>query len=136
MAQWVPIPREEISMTGFKSSWRSLTDLASHRNTLRTGPMSSWAGRAFDAWRKLSLRQPFEGRQALRNRVKGLLVDGVDRHLRRPKNTRIIERADLQDHGRQARPTGQDMRAAIGTKFRVTARSRSLRVNCFGVPLV
>lgn len=49
--------------------------------------------------------------------MKGLLVDGVDRHLRRPENTWIIERADLQDHSRQTRPTGQDMRASFGTEL-------------------
>ena len=38
---------------------------------------------AFDAWRVLSLRQSLEGRQVFRNLVKGLLVDGVDRHLQR-----------------------------------------------------
>jgi len=30
--------------------------------------------------------------------MKGLLVDGIGRHLRRAKQTRIIKRADLQDN--------------------------------------
>ena len=74
-----------------------------------------WDGaRAVEA---LSLRPSLEGRQAFWNLVKGLLVEGVDRHLRRPENTRMIERADLQDHSRQTRPAGQDMRAAFGTEL-------------------
>ena len=30
--------------------------------------------------------------------MEGLLVDGIDRHLRRAKQARIIERADFQNH--------------------------------------
>jgi hypothetical protein len=37
----MPIPREDVGTFCFKSGWRSLADLASHRNTLRTGPMSA-----------------------------------------------------------------------------------------------
>src|SRR5262245_39756532 len=36
----MPIPGEDVGTSCFKSHWRSLADLASHRNTLRTGPMS------------------------------------------------------------------------------------------------
>ena len=43
----------------------------------------------------LSLWQTFEGWQAFRDMMKSLLVDGVDRHLRRAKQTRIIKRANL-----------------------------------------
>jgi hypothetical protein len=37
---------------------------------------------------------------ASRRLMEGLLVDGVDRHLRDAKEARIIERPHLQDHGR------------------------------------
>ena len=49
--------------------------------------------------------------------MKGLLVDDVDRHLRRSKDARIMSVPTFADHGRQARPAGQDMRAALGTKL-------------------
>src|SRR5437588_12130944 len=67
-----------------------------------------WPAQGVRRLRALSLRQSLEGGQVFRNLVKGLLVDGVDRHLRRPENTLIIERADLQDHSLQTKPTGQD----------------------------
>ena len=54
---------------------------------------------------KLSLRQPLEARQAIRDVMERLLVDRIDRHLRTAEETGIVERADLQDHGRQ-RPAG------------------------------
>src|SRR5262245_50784434 len=36
----MPVLREDVGTSRFESHWRSLTDLASHRNTLRTGPMT------------------------------------------------------------------------------------------------
>ena len=36
--------------------------------------------------------------------MEGLAVDGEDRHLRGAEQRRVVERADFQDHGGQARP--------------------------------
>src|SRR5215813_7252545 len=57
--------------------------------------------------------------------MEGLLVDGVDRNLRRAKEARIIERPHLQDHGRQTRPPCGEMRAAFGAKL---PRHRFLKI--------
>src|SRR5262245_1785559 len=54
-----------------------------------------------------------------------LLVDRVDRHLRRAEHARIIERPDFQDHGRQSWPPRNEMRAAFGAEF---ARDRLVEV--------
>ena len=47
----------------------------------------------------LSVRQSLKGRQVIRNVMKGLLIDSVDRHLRAAKKAWIVQRADLQNHG-------------------------------------
>src|SRR3984893_15500209 len=49
--------------------------------------------------------------------MKGLLVDGVDRHLRAAKHSGIVERADFQNHRGQTRPPRGEMRAALGAEF-------------------
>src|SRR6266478_4791989 len=72
--------------------------------------------------------QPLEARQALRDLVESLFVDGVDRHLRAAEQAGIVERADLQDHGRHNRRPRHQMRAAFGAKvpghgaFKIAAR--------------
>src|SRR5882724_807021 len=60
--------------------------------------------------------QPLEARQAPRDLVESLFVDGVDRHLRAAEQAGIVERADLQDHGRHNRRPRHQMRAAFGAK--------------------
>src|SRR5581483_6182606 len=62
-------------------------------------------------------RQPLEARQAVRDMMESLFVDREDRHLRRAVEARIVERADFQDDGVQARPTGDQMGAAFGAEF-------------------
>src|SRR5208282_394148 len=49
--------------------------------------------------------------------MESLLVDGVNRHLRVAKKTWIVERADFQNHGAQARPPRRQVRAAFGAEF-------------------
>ena len=49
--------------------------------------------------------------------MKGLPVDGVDRHLRAAKETWIVERAGLQNYGGKTRSPSGQMRAAIGAEF-------------------
>ena len=44
--------------------------------------------------------------------MEGLLVDGEDGHARSAKQAWIVQRADLEDDGRQARAAGDKMRAA------------------------
>src|SRR5258707_6355250 len=63
-----------------------------------------------------SFWQPLEARQALGDLVESLFVDGVDRHLRAAEQAGIVERADLQDHGRQNRRPRPPIRAAFGAK--------------------
>src|SRR5438132_5073039 len=83
----------------------------------------------------LALLQPFEGGQAFGNLVKVLLVDGVDRHLWAAKKSRVVECADFQDHGRQAGPPGQDMRAAFGAEFPRHGALKIAACKLFGRPL-
>src|SRR5689334_25232976 len=47
----------------------------------------------------LPLRQALEGGEAVGDLVEGLLVAGVDGHLRRAEQGRVVERADLDDDG-------------------------------------
>src|SRR6188768_4361953 len=54
-------------------------------------------GRWCRSKRPLALRQSLEARHALGNMVEGLLVDGVDRHLRAAEQPGIVERADFQN---------------------------------------
>ena len=64
--------------------------------------------------------------------MESLLVDGVDRHLRAAEQAGIVERADFQDHGRQAGPPCDQMGAAFGAEFprhrafKIAARELSL----------
>ena len=44
---------------------------------------------------RLARRQTLKCLQAFGNDMEGLFVDGIDRHLRRAKQTGIIKRADL-----------------------------------------
>src|SRR4029077_20190841 len=84
---------------------------------VREGPEGRGAAGVPQGGVALSLRQPLEGRQAVGNLMERLLVDRVDRHLRAAEQAGIIWLADLQDHGVQARPPRQDVRAAFGAKF-------------------
>src|SRR6266702_8841319 len=77
------------------------------------------------ARRALSFRQPLESRHSLRDLMEGLLVDGVDRHLRRAEQARVVERSDFQDHVGQAWPARGQVRAAFGTKL---PRDRVLKI--------
>src|SRR6516165_7149344 len=49
--------------------------------------------------------------------MEGLFVDGIDRHLRRAKQTRIVKRADLQDNQWQTRSSRCEMGPAFAAKF-------------------
>jgi len=49
--------------------------------------------------------------------MEGLFVDGIDRHLRRAKQTRVIKRADFQDNQRQPWSSRCQMGPAFATKF-------------------
>src|SRR5262247_2862386 len=49
--------------------------------------------------------------------MEGLFVDSKDRHLRCAEQTRIIERADLEDDERQARSSRCQMGPAFATKL-------------------
>jgi len=49
--------------------------------------------------------------------MEGLFVDGIDRHLRRAKQTRIVKRPDLYDNQRQTRSSRRQMRSAFTAKF-------------------
>src|SRR6202142_4509523 len=69
------------------------------------------------ARRGLHRWQPLEGRHARGDLVKGLLVDGVDRHLRAAEKGGIVERADFQDQSRQALRARDEMGAAFGAEF-------------------
>src|SRR4029077_9037382 len=75
--------------------------------------------------RQLARRQALKRLQAFGNHMKGLLVDGIDCHLRRAKLTRIIKRADFQDNEWQAGSSRCEMGAAFATKF---ARHRAFEV--------
>jgi hypothetical protein len=78
---------------------------------------------------RLPLRQPLERRQAVRDMMERLLVDRVDRHLRRAEQGGIIERPDLQDHGGQARTPRREVRATIGAELDIQAAAlRKLRL--------
>jgi hypothetical protein len=59
------------------------------------------AARRQAGWRnqRLARRQPLEGRQAVRDVMEGLLVDGEDRHLRAAEDAWIVKRAGFQNHG-------------------------------------
>src|SRR5580693_4501048 len=65
----------------------------------------------------LPLRQSLETRQAFRNLMKRLLVDGENRHLRGAEQGGIVERADFQVYRRQTRPSRHHMGAALGAEF-------------------
>src|SRR3954451_16304874 len=71
------------------------------------------------------LRQPLEIRHAFRDVMERLSVDGEDRHLRAAVKRGIVQRADLQDRGGQARPPCGDMGAAFGAEF---PRHRAFKV--------
>ena len=50
--------------------------------------------------------------------MKALFVDREDRHLGTFENARVVQGADLENHGaRHARRSGQDMRSAICAEF-------------------
>ena len=49
--------------------------------------------------------------------MEGLFVDGIDRHLRRAEQRRIIKRADLQNNEGQTRPPRHEMSPAFAAKF-------------------
>src|SRR3984957_13592412 len=57
--------------------------------------------------------------------MESLLVDGVDRHLRSAKKAWIVERADFQDDGGEARAARDQMRTAFGAKF---PRHRAIKI--------
>src|SRR5579859_5528974 len=61
-------------------------------------------------------RQLLEARHALGDRVKLLLVAGEDRDLRGAVLGGIVERADLEHHGRQSGSMRDQMRAAFGAE--------------------
>jgi hypothetical protein len=65
----------------------------------------------------LPFRQPLKTRHALGDLMEGLLVDGVDRHLRATEQTGIVERADFQDDGGRNAWPGDYMGAAFGAEF-------------------
>src|SRR5580704_1234681 len=62
-------------------------------------------------------RLPFERRHAFGNHVERLLVDRIDRHPRGAVEAWLVERSNLQDHQRQVRPPGGEMRAAVCAEF-------------------
>src|SRR6516165_6932430 len=66
---------------------------------------------------RLARRQTLECLQAFGNNMEGLFVDGIDRHLRRAKQTRIVKRADLQDNQWQTRSSRCEMGPAFAAKF-------------------
>src|SRR6516162_8414934 len=66
---------------------------------------------------RLARRQTLECLQAFGNNMEGLFVDGIDRHLRRAKQTRVIKRADFQDNQRQPWSSRCQMGPAFATKF-------------------
>src|SRR5262249_6706421 len=74
---------------------------------------------------RLAPRQTLKCRQTFGNEMEGLFVDGIDRHLRRAKQTRIIKRADLQDDQWQPRSPGYEVGPAFTAKF---ARHRAFEI--------
>ena len=83
------IPREDVGTFCFKSGWRSLTDLALHRNTLRTGPMSvvGHERRFRDPVARLAVKADIADRQLRamcglthRNKRNGLKLTGLAHH--------------------------------------------------------
>src|ERR1700676_3628112 len=81
--------------------------------------------------RALPLRQSLKIRQAFRDLMKSLLVDGEDRHLRAAIETGIVECADFQDYRGQARPPRGEMRAAFGAEF---PRHRAFQIGALELP--
>src|SRR6185503_1134227 len=68
--------------------------------------------------RASSARNALERRDALRHVVERLLVDREDHHLWSAEQARIIEGADLEEHGaRHGRGPRQDVRAAVGAEL-------------------
>lgn len=55
--------------------------------------------------------------QTIWDDMEGLFVDGIDRHLRCAKETRIVKRADFQDDQRQIRSSRCEMGPAFGAKL-------------------
>src|SRR6185436_4217655 len=68
--------------------------------------------------RASSAGDALERRDAVRHVMEALLVDGEDHHLWCAEQARIVEGADLQQHGtRHRRRSRQDVRAAVGTEL-------------------
>ena len=78
----------------------------------------------------------FQTLQTVGNLMERLIGKGVDRHLRNTEQARVIERPDLHDH--RGKPCARVTKCVphSAQNSRVTGRSRSLRLNCFGAPLV
>src|SRR5579872_393886 len=91
-----------------------------HSCSRQRGEAAKWAPHFCSA-----RRHPLERRHAFGDDMEGLLVDGEDRHLRRAKEARVVERSDLQDHERQVEAPGGQMRPAIGAEL---ARHRRLEI--------
>src|ERR1700757_4104406 len=65
----------------------------------------------------LARRQTLKCLQAVWDGMEGLLVDGVDRHLRCAKESRIVERSDFKDDHRQIRSSRCEMGPAFAAKL-------------------
>src|ERR1700675_3590987 len=87
------------------------------RMTSRYGRAPPFGARAPYARPALMWRQSLEGRQALRDLMEGLLVDGIDRHLRAAEKIGIVERADFENQSGQALRPRDEMGAAFAAEF-------------------